>query len=489
MKIAIVGMGLSGSSILKTIIEHKKFSPLDQIYIFEDRATLGTGMPYEGDSEVKVLNSRADQVSMIWEKTEHFLEWYRANYDKRYKITDGMVSRVHYGEYIQGYFGNYFTHPQVKHIRERVVDISAMKQSGVVNYKIQTSSQAFDIAFDLVFLCIGHPDYQDPYALEASGDYIAMPYPLEQKLNRFEADDKIGIIGTGSAGVDCYRYLAKHYDFNNPFYFLARQNAFKLAEVYPEMPIYLSIDEKWISEKSAQYEGLIPLQTIIEAVEADFTNQGYSLQTIRKWANDASIHSQKYIVEHNPQDLSFIQNYFLKLASYMPVLYQRLPADDRQYFMQHYDPLLEKFLGPTPHETMKDIIDSYESSQVDIVFGLEAISIDPQGGFFVQAEQNFHLDKIINATGFDFNLENAVAKDPLLQNLYKKNLIMPASEGKFVLAKWPELQIMNPHDGYLENLIMTGLWVSSTHYRNNDLVQIMRYGASVADLAMDRQNP
>ena len=45
MKIAVVGAGISGATIVKTCINHKNLKKEDHIEVFEPREILGAGLP------------------------------------------------------------------------------------------------------------------------------------------------------------------------------------------------------------------------------------------------------------------------------------------------------------------------------------------------------------------------------------------------------------------------------------------------------------
>ena len=65
MDIAIVGAGISGSNVLKSLITHPNFQADDLIDVYEPRQSLGSGLPYEPtDDESIMLNTSSDVLSV-----------------------------------------------------------------------------------------------------------------------------------------------------------------------------------------------------------------------------------------------------------------------------------------------------------------------------------------------------------------------------------------------------------------------------------------
>ncbi|UJF15682.1 FAD/NAD(P)-binding protein [Jeotgalibaca sp. MA1X17-3] len=74
MKIAIVGMGVAGVSVLKEMSKYPIFKD-QEIVIYDSPETIGTGLPYQPDTDVLLLNQPADTMSMDQDKKLGFAEW------------------------------------------------------------------------------------------------------------------------------------------------------------------------------------------------------------------------------------------------------------------------------------------------------------------------------------------------------------------------------------------------------------------------------
>src|SRR5699024_12377371 len=92
MKIAIVGAGISGSSVLKTLITHPNFKKDDQIEVYETRKLLGVGLPYDSNDESVMLNVNPEMLSYDQSNPNNFVESLHENYEEAYNFED-LVSR------------------------------------------------------------------------------------------------------------------------------------------------------------------------------------------------------------------------------------------------------------------------------------------------------------------------------------------------------------------------------------------------------------
>lgn len=50
MKIAIIGMGVAGISVLREWTKEKEINPSLEITVYGDEDTFGTGLPYQKDN-------------------------------------------------------------------------------------------------------------------------------------------------------------------------------------------------------------------------------------------------------------------------------------------------------------------------------------------------------------------------------------------------------------------------------------------------------
>lgn len=76
MNIAIVGAGIGGSTVLKTLIQTEKLSKNDlQIDIYDRKGQFTTGNPYSEESTSLLMNSADDDLGLAIDNQREFSEW------------------------------------------------------------------------------------------------------------------------------------------------------------------------------------------------------------------------------------------------------------------------------------------------------------------------------------------------------------------------------------------------------------------------------
>lgn len=481
MKIAIVGVGLAGGNILRTIIQAENFDSQIEIHLFETRQELGVGKAYEEDNRVKRLNIYHTELSMDPNNSNDFAEWLTRNKDHPLNF-EGLASRVDCGDYVQDRLSDYFNHPQVTWFQEEVTRLTYHAKDEV--YDLGTDNHDYG-AYDAVFLCLGHPDYQDFYQLIHEDQYIEDPYPLEVKLAAIPQSHRVAILGTGPTGIDTFRYLMQEHDLEYPPLFLNKDDFLHLSgSAYQGNNLTMSITRQWIrQQQKADPQGFIPLEVIINLVRSDFKANQLDLLAIYHRAKDLSFDHQKALSQSNDQEIAAVIHYLELLAPYFPYLYQSLRVSERHQFIKEYEPYLDLFQTFTPALTNRWLIEAIESGQAEVLDEIEAIE-PRERGFIVKGERQDQVDTIVNATGFNLNLRDNLATHPLLADLYDQGIIQPATEGKGILAKWPECQVINQRYGIMNNLYLQGMWLKGTHYRNNDFRSILSVSQEVGQQFM-----
>ncbi len=489
MNIAIVGVGIAGANTLRYILTHENFTQDDKITLFETRSDLGRGLAYEKDTKYKVLNISHVEMS-VEDDPMDFVNWMEEN-DKELNFED-LIPRIDVGEYIEERYEDYFNHPQVNHIQQEVTDIGVLEgKEGVPHtYRIKTDDW-LEEEFSAVFLTLGHPDYNDHYDLEGTDNYVHSPYPLAKVLAEIKPTDRVGIIGSGPTGIDAYRYLAQETKMEVPVHFLVRKKAFSLAGIVLERDedYAFSMTHEWIEEKKKANGGHVPLQNILDLIAGDFAAEGASFDDTYERVKGLEIDMQRKIIEENDQELALILAYFERFVEFFPVLFGLLTGSDREELLEGYDKRLEVFRSFTPVKTVEWLIEEMDAGKLSLDFGLKDIIVLEDGKFMVKGSKDVVVDILINAGGFNRKLEANFAKNKLLANLFDRNLILADKEGKDIVITWPKSSILNKEYGDMDNMYLMGLWVNTTHYRNNDFRSILSVSEKVAKNFMDHVYP
>lgn len=500
MKIAIVGAGVAGSSVLRTLIEESPENMIDQVDVFDYRKETSRGLPYQEDDSTLLLNISADRISSYPDKSEDFVEWLKdKNLD--HATQEGMVQRRHYGRYLHERFKSYFDHEKVHVYQSEVIDMLVFndKEESIYQhseskkrYRLQVKDESWTPFYDAVFFTIGHPPYADYYGLAEHPHFIRDPYPLYKSLGGLSGNQKVGIIGSGASSLDILRYLKEHVECDYPLPLYIQTTPFTPTQIELDEDAKPSrINERWIEEHRHSETGQIALADIWKQVHYDLKEHGADWSYIVEQFSigDLSENIRQYYSQ--PRGLGVIQEYLSSLTHYLPDLYNALSMKDRQDYDTVYRPKVEHFRHTIPYETMGRVIDSLKKNKLRIVPGLDDIQWNEAKQVFdIYIDGNYHesCDVLVNGTGFEFRIKEAGPFNLLIHNLYQKGYITPADNesGQGIAVTWPECQLINQKFGQLDQVYLMGLFVHLTQYGNNNAQLNMKQGRRSAEHLIDR---
>lgn len=482
MKIAIIGGGVTGSNILRHILDHKNFRLEDKIYIFENRDFLGPGVPYEKDTPVKMLNVGPRLMSMDRENDDDLKEWLDKNVENSINF-EGLISREDYGLYLRDYFKKYYESENVEIIKEAVTDLDLVGEK----FKLKTK-EYLDIEFDTVFLALGHPDYNDFYDLKGIDNYIHNPYLMEEKLSNLDKDAKIGIIGAGASSVDVFRYLSLVVKPEKTFEFFVINSE---ITKFPSIPLEdkskfkFSIYYDWIKEATDKDTGFIALEDALKKVDGDLKEAGVDiLESYEKYKDIDTYEGYQKLINEKPYDLQVLHYYFGLISKYHAQIFGLLSKLDQEKYLNKYHKVFDIFFTLVPMKTSQWIIDSINEGKVIFNKGLKEIE-HKDGKFVVTGEEVKEVDYLINTTGFNLDLMENAKENILIKNLLNKKIISSQDSAKGINVKWPDSSILSNKYGEIRNLISIGFFQSGLHYMPNGALTMREISKIAVDEYMD----
>ena len=483
MNIAIVGFGVGGAGILKTIIDHKNYNDKIKIHIFEKNDQLAVGLAYAMDTNYKLLNIHERYMSLNLDNPNHFKDWLKDK-NKDDKKIEGMIPRIDFASYIKDSFRKYMENENVFIHQAEVKDI--YKEGSF--YKLISDKGNCNEDFDSIFLSIGQSYYKDSYNLKDYKNYIHNPFPLNEKIEEIKDGQSIGIIGAGPTSIDIYRYLRNFKNITYPLFFFTKSNGFSPIDI----PFYVdddicSIDETWIYH-NRNNEGFVELEKIKKQISNDFAKHGHDLiETYNKY-KDTDINTYNMALKENDLGLSFAQTYTMQLTGHAALIYNSLNGLDKLEVDNKYLEIIDFIVTKTPTITMQNIVEDYQEAKIKVIKGTNDIKLDSKGKFIVTSdtEKEIKTDIIINAQGFEKNLLAAIKNDQLLANLYKRKYIEDDISGKFIRVAYPSYSLINKKYGLMKNFYLNGMWAGGTDVLNNDLRSIIKSGQLAANDFMDK---
>ena len=498
MKIAVVGAGISGASVVKSLLSHDNFKVTDQIDIYEPRESLGVGLPYMATEDDSIrLNVTPDVLSVIENNPDDFNEWLE---DHKEESTDfeELVSRPAYGRYLMERFESYFSHQQVSHIQTFVEDLDILDantekpvtpdQDTSYVYRLKTNEGWQENIYDAVFFTTGHPPYNDYYDLKEAKNYIHNPYPMNEKLVHVNSAKKIGIIGSGATGIDLMRYLMLNHDLKRSLTFFDIQPPFNFVNIpLKQEDFAFTFSKEWIQTEKENHDGFIPLEVILEVFKVDMKAENVDVKAVYKKYKANTLTAKREAFETKDQNLAVIHEYVSRLVALLPHLFNALNGEDKQFYLDHYHAKLLFFKSRVPYTTYEWLFELLDVGQVEAVAGLTNIEIQENGSFLVTADKEEQVDLLINATGFDTKLLSIANYSPLIKNLYHKEIILPHKNGHYILVDWPQCRVLNQRYGLMDNVFFLGLLIGATQYENNDATLAMDQASYSATWFMEQR--
>lgn len=472
MRIAIIGMGVAGVSVLQEMAQHPAYQN-QEIVIYDVPQTLGTGLPYQPDTEVLLLNQPADTMSMDQNKKLGFAEWIEKK--KGYKNAAKIhFPRSWYGEYLREIMQDALEKLHVTVMLEKVADLDVL-----VDGKILVHSPSIVEEYDIVHVCIGHLAYKDPYKLFDHPRYIHHPYPAEEKLSIIPSGSRVGIIGTGLTGLDmmrCLKLLKEDVDIN----LISDSGHFSTARM-PEPVLNLQyLTRENLEREKIKRNGFVSLNKMVEWFNSECEALDINVkETIEKFGKGTKEQLKRELGEEDK--LGTLQAIIHHMDYYLPEYWLALNEVDKKKYKQEYQEIFERIRTSIPRETVQNLITWTDNGDVTVFGCMVSVTKFPaklEIGF--QKGEKLAVDYLINATGQEKQIKISTYNSTLLNNMLNKRIIQPDPfDGVQVI--WPSSSALSQRYGVIENLLLHGQMIEGLQYGNNSAGMLLRHAAEVVE--------
>ncbi|MGP6146757.1 FAD/NAD(P)-binding protein [Jeotgalibaca sp. A122] len=472
-KIAIVGMGAAGVSVLHAMTKFPEYADAE-IIIYTDPDTFGTGLPYQPDTSILLLNQRAETMSIKVEDPLDFVKWAAVNKG----FNDGEkahLPRTWYGEYLQETMNKAIEILKPTIIKEEVQDLSIKIDGAIILKTLNSEKQV-----NMVHLCIGHLPYQDPYHLKGHPSFIYNPYPTYEKLEAIPNGSRVGIVGTGLTGIDMMRYLLRKREGIKIYFFSDTGTFSSVRGEEPDDALnYLTLEQ--LEREKKHNGGFVSLSKMIEWFKLECEDKEINVGALLNRYSKGDIDDLKAQLTDEGQ-LGMLQMIIHAMDPYLADYWLALNETDKKQYFHDYRADFERFRSPIPSESISELLEGCESGKISIHKELKAIA-DVQGAFDVSFEngKNIQVDYLINATGQDKNIEKSYNNSKLLNNLLNKRIVQPEVFGGIQVI-WPTSQAVSQRYGIISNLVIHGQLISGLQYGNNTVGMIRDHAYRVVKI-------
>ncbi len=461
LKIAIIGMGVTGISALREWTKEKEINGSVNVTVFGDEGTFGTGVAYQNDDENLLMNVPAEFLTIVPENKDDFVEWLQ-NTQGEENARLKYYPRKQFGAYLAERMNGWLIESKAAVIKEKVETIRVLP-----NRQFRLTSPCGAEDFDAVHLCIGALPYKDHYELMGHRNFILDPFPVEEKLSLIPNGARIGILGTGLTSIDLFRYTY----YNRPdlkVSFFSHSGRFKSIGGESTPIDYHFFTKENIKKAKEENNGFISLETYIEWFKKEIEYQQWSLKS--NWMNDSfgsKATMKKELADAN--EIGLIQNLLLSMNPLLTDLWMALRETDKQAFLDKYYGKWDKLRSSFPAASGERLVAAWEEDKISVFSNLTDIVKNEQSFKFILEDQESQCtDYVINATGTQKKVSFEMNQIPLLHQLLNERILQPETFGG-VQVSLPELSVVSQKYGVLHRLKVHGQLISGIQFGNNSV--------------------
>ncbi len=447
-RIAIIGAGIGGTSILRRLVEHEKFNTEYSIDIYDKEALLGRGFAFKHDSKHLLINTITKETSLK-EDLNDYSKWLNSKGIEPSTHT----SRDLFGEYVHHIFRDILSnHKNIHAFGDFVDDIIYDPKNTTYSLK----SAGVTRTYDTVFFVPGTLEYSDPYDLKGTKNFIHNPYPVPVKLEYTKGT--IGIIGSGLSSIDIIRYLVLEKDIKKLYVFSRHGElpAVRCGENTLELKYFIKENiDKYIKND----------HITLGAVTRLF-NKELRYQNIDTDLFGIEFDHPKKQIEFNIKNIEAvtkIELLILKAENLFTYIYMYLNQKDKTRYLKLYHPLIEQYHSPMPLHVAKGILEWTLEGRLIFVDEMDSVETDNKFIIKTQDGETYEVDELINATGPTQNIKED--SRPIFKNLLNRMLITDSEFGGIPVSR--NFEIISPRHGILPHFYAIGEIARGTMYRGD----------------------
>ncbi|TCM67356.1 putative NAD(P)/FAD-binding protein YdhS [Acinetobacter calcoaceticus] len=409
--IAIVGLGATGVSLLKSIqsfLHEQSLSHL-KIAVLSDKQSFARGKAFGEAEEVHRVNTPPNLMSIQVEDPQGFALWLSKS-----GITDKYPPRLIYAQYLEAMFEEIKNDAHIDLTLEQheVVQIESI-DTELAKISLANHSQLYARR---VILCLGSI-YETPYPHIA--DRLIMPNQI--KDHDFDPDDEIVVAGTGLTAIDCIRSLRKK--GVKKVYVFSRNNKLptpitSMNRYVPQYFVWNNIKRELIQTKKGRRLKKLFIMLHKEFALLDKNEFVIADHLIRQ---EKYLDYFKFIVEQAQIGELAIQDIFVSTRNFAHKIWKMLSEEEQVEFQQQYNALWAVWRHPVPMFVIEELTQHIRQKLIEIV---KVHRIEQQGQHLIlhcPHEQQIKVNYLVDGTGGTSQISNTT--NPLLRQMLEQQLI------------------------------------------------------------------
>lgn len=491
MRVAIIGMGTAGVSVLRQLVKHENFSQL-KVDVYDDDRNMGQGVPFQNDSSELLINMPSKSMSLNLDDDQEFWKWYQNQTEFNFSNPQ-YLPRFVFGHYMKSYLSYYNDQfDNLTIINDKVQEI--FTQSDVddtdLKYHVCTCDDEKEWReYDYLFLTFGTFSYHDPYDLKGTKGYIQTPYPTYHTLDNVKDSDRIVIIGTGLASLDAVRYVAALHP-SLPITMTSRSAALPSVRGKMTKIQFTHLTKSRFNGIMKNHFGNVPLEKVVSLFLKECEDYGIDFKKLIYRRTGNHVKDLEYDLNHE-EEMGIFQSIIEHLKENLNWIWNSLSVKDQETFNRKYTKIIQLNSNPMPPRTARLLIKLIQNNELVIKKGLEDI-VHKNNQFMLKyndTTQNYELfDIVINATGSKTHLSQLDEDDQLILNLENRQIVQRHPMGGIQII--PETnQVISPRYGTLKNVIAIGQMTNGVNKLRNGVKMIVNQVVdTVSQLYITQEN-
>lgn len=484
MKVAIIGAGTAGVSVLRQLVKRKKFKKLE-VDIYDQPENMGQGEPFQNDSEDLLINVPVDMLSLNQDNILEFREWYNQQNTFNYGDDAEFLPRYVFGHYMKDYLEHYCKeYKNITPIYKKVTHMYVQEQKNEIIPKQIVVCTDDDVdscrVYDYVFFTIGTMSYNDPYQLKGKPNYMHSPYPANHTLDSIDDDQEIAVIGTGLASLDVVRFaLSNHH--KKPIILASRSGKMPSVRGTMQQVKLKHLTMKTFDKIKAQNMGVVPLDDVINLFKKECERLEIPLEKLLKRRKYDTVKDLKYDLNH-PEEVGALQSVLEAVKENMDWIWNSLSREDQLQFIHKYYRYLRENTNPMPQDTARIIINAIQNEEILIYSGLENVK-RYYGKYrleFKNEDEPLKVDAVINATGPKKNIEDLDEEDGLVLDIANRQIVQSHPMGGIQIVPSTN-EVVSPLYGTINNLRAIGQVTNGVNFERNGVTMIVQQAVKSVD--------
>lgn len=447
-RVAIIGGGAAGATLLSELLERPVSQPLHLDW-YTGGGTPGRGVAYGTRSERHLLNVRAASMGMFANRPSGFLE-YMQQRNPDISGTD-FLPRCWYGQYLEAETASALSRAKSNGHDVRVVpyEVDAMvpENDGVTLFQGETTTRV-----DAAVLALGtlppRPLPQVDDAALTSGRYITQPWSLLADAKPDTQAHHVAIIGLGLTAVDVI---------------------VELAALWPNAR-FTAISRHGLLPETHQASASLPYEDSEELIEA--MREAPDILTWMHLLRDAIAHTDDW------------RRVIDSLRPHTQKLWAALPHADRARFLRHARWAWERSRHRLPPQVAQAIHALEKAGRLQRVTGRLHSVTSSERGLQLQyvsrgepQEHTLEADLIVQSVGLDNDVRRT--QHTLLQQLVTNGHIRSDPFGLGIEAE-PDGRVR--HNGHAwPRLFAIGSMLRGTLWESTAMPEIRQQARQLAD--------